>query len=174
MAKTYGNESKRKNMETQRLEVTHALEVNGADVFSEVAALAGVTSSLAEKNALNKIEETFAFGDFTDNADATGEVDFSEAIPVGATFLYAAVTAITGFTGDTTAVATIGDGTDVDRYNTGTLDVFTTIAAGIAAGDPSGVRYHAAAKTPVVTITGGADFTSIVAGSITVELFYLT
>jgi hypothetical protein len=124
---------------------------------------------------LVKLEETVAFDAFTDGGAAVGTYDITVGtIPAGATFLYAAVTAITGFAGDTSAVLTIGDGTDVDRYNTSTANVFATAADGIACGAPSGVLYHAAAKTPKLTITTNADFTSVSAGSVTVELYYLT
>ena len=121
-----------------------------------------------------KVAETAAFGDFTNGGAAVGTFEFSTDIPIGATFLYAAVTAVTGFAGDVSAVLTIGDGSDVDRYNTGTLNVFATAANGVAAGDPSGTRYHTAAKTRTLTITVDADWDSVTAGSVTVELFYLT
>jgi len=44
----------------------------------------------------------------------------------------------------------------------------------MAAGIPSGTRYHDTAATVRLTITTNADFTSVSAGSVTVELFYLT
>jgi len=155
------------------------------DLTDSLGVLPDVTASAAELNQLDysvnggvvvqKFSETVGFAAFTDNLNATGQFDLTAGtIPIGATVLAAAVTAVTGFTGDTTAVMTIGDGTDVDRYNTGTIDVFTTAANGIAAGVASGVKYHDAAATVRLTITGGADFTSISAGSVTVELFYLT
>ena len=125
-----------------------------------------------------KLSETVGVASFTDNTDATGTYEMTVGtIPAGATFLYAAITAVVEFAGDTSAVITIGDGTDVDRYHTGTPDVFTTAAAGVAVGAPSGTLYHAAAKTPTLIVTGASDFTSIVTdgnGSVTVELYYLT
>jgi hypothetical protein len=123
---------------------------------------------------LYKISETAGYAAFTDGGAAVGTYDLANDIPIGATFLYAAVTAVTGFAGDTSAALTIGDGTDVDRYNASTIDVFTTAANGVAAGAPSGVLYHDAAKTPKLTITTAADWGSVTAGSVTVELFYLT
>lgn len=135
----------------------------------------GATGSEILAPEFVKLTETVGYAAFTDNANATGQFDLTAGnIPIGATLIASAVTAITGFTGDTTATMTIGDGTDVDRYNTGTLDVFTTLANGIATGVPSGVQYHDAAKTPRLTVTGGADFTSISAGSVTVEYYYIT
>lgn len=136
-----------------------------------VSAVSGVTTM----GALVKLEETVSYDDFTDGGSTSGTYDITVGtIPAGATFLYAAVTAVTGFAGDTSAVLTIGDGTDVDRYNTSTINVFATAANGVSAGDPSGTRYHTAAATVTLTVTSGADFTSVSAGSLTVELFYLT
>ncbi len=145
-----------------------AAELNQLDATTLTAGIT-VTSSLV------KLTQTVGFAEFTDGLGAAGTFALTVGtIPVGATFLAAAVTAITGFAGDTTAVMTIGDGTDVDRYNAGTIDVFSTAAAGIDAGVPSGLRYHPVAATVTLTVTGGADFTSISAGSVTVELTYLT
>ncbi len=136
-----------------------------------VDAVSGVTTI----GSLVKLEETVAYSAFTDGGATVGTYAITVGtIPAGATFLYSAVTAITGFAGDTSAVLTFGDGTDVDRYNTGTADVFSTAANGISCGAPSGVLYHAAAKTVTLTVTTAADFTSVSAGSVTVELFYLT
>lgn len=123
---------------------------------------------------IRKITQTVLFSQFTDGAAALGTFDLSEPIPVGAIFLHGAITNIVGFAGDTSAVITVGDGTDVDRYNAGTPSVFTSIANGIALGVPSGVLYHAAQKTVKLYVTSAADFTSVSAGSVTVELYYIT
>jgi predicted RecA/RadA family phage recombinase len=144
------------------------------------AASADVTGRVELRGDLDagnivKISETIAYDDFTDGGSTSGTYAMTVGqIPAGAFFLQSLCTALTGFAGDTSAVITIGDGTDVDRYNTGTPDVFTTAANGIALGVPSGVQYHDAAKTVTVTITTAADFTSVSAGSVTLELFYLT
>lgn len=123
---------------------------------------------------LRKFSQTVSYDEFTDGGGASGTFTLTEgSIPAGATVLFSAVTAITGFTGNVSAVITIGDGTDADRYNTGTPSVFTTAANGIAVGVPSGVQYHAAAKDVVLTVTSSSDFTSVSAGSVTVSLYYL-
>ena len=164
----------------------------GKALFGKVAVPAGglevdgtaITSSATELNQLDglsltgslvKLSETVAYDDFTDGGSTVGTYDITAGtIPVGATFLYSAITAVTGFAGDTSAALTLGDGTDVDRYNTSAIDVFTTAANGIAAGDPSGTRYHDTAATVTLTVTTAADFTSVSAGSVTVELYYIT
>lgn len=156
------------------LTASGTLAVTGA-----ITATAGITTpavaGVTTVGPLVKLTETVAFGAFTDGAGTSGTYALTVGtIPVGATVLSAAVTAIVGFTGDTSAVLIIGDGSDTDRYNTGTPSVFTTAAGGITVGAPSGVTYHAAAKTVTLTVTGNADFTSITAGSLTVELYYLT
>ena len=94
-----------------------------------------------------------------------------QTIPAGAWVLRTILQDITGFTGDTTAALIVGDGTDTDRYNTSTLNVFTTAVA-IDGAAPSGTQIHTAAKTPVITITSSADFTNVAAGQVTVKIFY--
>ena len=123
---------------------------------------------------IRKITQTVTRAEFTDGGSTSGTFNLTETIPVGALVIGAALTNIVGFTGDTSAVIIVGDGTDTDRYNTGTPSVFTSIAAGIALGVPSGVTYHAAQKTITLTVTSAADFTNVAAGSVTIELYYLT
>lgn len=142
-------------------------------VFSaiEVNDVNGVTKC----GPIVKLTETVAYSAFTDGGSTSGTYDLTVGtVPAGATVLGAAVTAVTGFTGDTSAVITIGDGTDADRYNTGTPSVFATAANGVSVGAPSGTTYHAAEKTVTLTVTSGSDFTSVAAGSVTVELTYMT
>lgn len=123
---------------------------------------------------LGKITQTIARAGFTDGGAAIGTATLTTKIPVGAVVLSCHLTALTGFAGDTSAVVAIGDGTDADRYMTGTPSVFTTVATGLDLGVPSGARYHAVEKTVTVTVTSGADFTAVSAGSMTIEIVYLS
>jgi hypothetical protein len=123
---------------------------------------------------IRRITATVGFAAFTDGGAAIGTYSLTDVIPVGSLYVGTAVTSVTGFAGDTSAVLTIGDGTDVDRYNTSTINVFATAANGIASGIPSGALYHAAQITPKLTVTTAADFTSVSAGSVTIEMYYLT
>ena len=125
-----------------------------------------------EKARLVSYQQTVAFSEFTDGGGAAGTFNLSAVVPAGAVFLRSIIDQITGFTGDTSAVITIGDGTDVDRYNTGTPSVFTTAAEGVDAGAPSGTLWHTAAKTVVLTVTSAADFTAVAAGSVRITLFW--
>lgn len=126
-----------------------------------------------EKSRLVTYQETVAKSAFTDGGGTSGTFDLSCTIPAGAVFAQTIIDQITGFTGDTSATITVGDGTDVDRYNTGTPSVFTTAAEGVDAGVPSGTKFHSAAKTPKLTVTSNADFTNVAsAGSVRVTLFW--
>ena len=116
-------------------------------------------------------QETIAFDSFTDGWWAAGTLELGTSIPEGAIVVQSMIDAVTGFAWDTSAVLTIWDGTDVDRYNTGTPNVFAT-ADHISAGAVSGTAYHAAAKTPVVTVTSNADFTSVTAWAATITIMY--
>jgi hypothetical protein len=120
---------------------------------------------------LRSARETFELADFTDGGSTTGTVDFADTIPLGAVVLRTLISNVTGFIGDTSATIQVGDGTDVDRYTTGTPSVFTTIAH-LDAGAVSGTAYHAAEKTPKITVTSGSDFSAVTAGELTVEILY--
>lgn len=119
-----------------------------------------------------EIRQTFDFTDFTDGGGAAGTLDLSETLPVGAWVLRAVLRDVTGFTGNTSAVITVGDGTDADRYNTGAPSVYTTANA-IDLGAPSGTQIHTATATVRVTVTGGSDFGAITAGQATISIYYL-
>lgn len=128
-----------------------------------------------DKMRLVSYQQTVTVAEFTDGGSTTGTLDLGITIPAGAVFAQSLVTGLTGFAGDTSATLQIGDGTDVDRYSTGTPSVFATASAGADAGVPSGTKFHSAVKTPKLTVTGNADFTSIVSegnGAMTVTLFW--
>lgn len=146
--------------------VTDAITANGITV--------AVPTGSDDAAFVQFLEETVAYSAFTDGGSTSGTYDLTTGtIPAGAFVLGAYLTALTGFTGDTSAVLTVGDGTDVDRYNTGTPSVFTTSATGLDLGVPSGAEYHAAAATVTLTVTSNADFTSVSAGSLTIRIAYI-
>ena len=121
------------------------------------------------------IEERVKVSQFTDGGGTSGTYQMMMGVPVGAHVLGIMVTDVIGFAGDTSAVLIVGDGSDTDRYNTGTPSVFAS-AAMITAGVPSGVREHATAIRPTLTITSAADFTAVVtnaAGALTIRIAYL-
>lgn len=126
-----------------------------------------------DRMRLVSYQQTITRAEFTDGGSTLGTLALGVTIPAGAVFERCLVTDITGFTGDTSAVITVGDvGGDVDRYNTGTPSVFTTAAAGCDMGAPSGTLWHTAAVVPDVHITSNADFTAVTAGQLTITLFW--
>jgi hypothetical protein len=120
------------------------------------------------------LNQTFAYDDLVDGGGASGTLALDEGMPDGAVVQQTVLHSLTGFTGDTSAVITVGDGTDVDRYNTGTPSVFTTNASGVAMGAPSGTVWHDDAATVTVTITSNGDYSSVSAGQATILICYWT
>jgi hypothetical protein len=124
---------------------------------------------------VEELTETFLASAFTDGGSTAGTKQFSTAVPVGAILLGSKVIVNAGFAGDVSAALTIGDGSDVDRYNTSTIDVFTTAATGVQSGVPSGNKLITTANKPTLTVTSATDFTLVLAGggSITVSIYYI-
>jgi hypothetical protein len=118
------------------------------------------------------ISQTVTYSQFTDGGSTAGTKVLIETIPLGAFYLRTLVCDVTGFTGNVSATITVGDGSDVDRYNTGTPSVFTTDTS-IDMGAPSGTTYHDAAATVTITITSNSDWGLVTAGSLTIKMFYL-
>jgi hypothetical protein len=121
---------------------------------------------------LGILSVTVLYSQFTDGGGASGTYALTDQIPVGAKVIGSKLVNVTGFTGNTSAVITVGDGSDVDRYGTGTPSVFTTATA-IDLGAISGTAIHATAATVTITVTGGSDFTAISAGQLTLQIYYL-
>lgn len=123
-----------------------------------------VLPAMLAKPRLRVVEETLTAASLVDGTAAVGTKTLAATIPAGAVFLRSTVTALVGFAGDVSATITLGDGTDADRYNTGTPDIFTTAAAGVDLGAPSGTAFHSAAKAIVATVTSASDITPVLAG----------
>lgn len=112
--------------------------------------------------------------DFTDNGDATGYIDVDTAdLPAGALPQGWKIAVTEGFTGDTTAVVQVGVAGDLDRFSAVTdQSVLATGTVGSIANTDAADGI-AAAQTIRITVTGGADWGSIAAGKLQLELFYL-
>jgi len=163
-------------MTTTRQMKTERSTGTGREAHEDIDVIFPVAGTSRSIGMVSKLEETSAVADFTDGGAALGTIQMTGSIPAGAVVFGAKITEIVGFAGDTTAVATIGDGTDVDRYNTGTINVFATAAAGVNAGLPSGTTLLTAANQPTIGVTGGSDFTAIVSngnGSMKVTIYYV-
>lgn len=139
-------------------------------IYYEKRANAGRNDDWGALGGAFIIQQRVTRAQFTDGGSAAGTLDLTDKIPVGAFVEQVILRDVTGFTGNTSATITIGDGTDPDRYNTGTPSVFTTAAA-IDVGVPSGTKIHVAEATVRLTVTGDSDFTAITAGAMTVCIY---
>tara|TARA_R100000234_G_scaffold3291_3_gene2746 strand:- start:4728 stop:5189 length:462 start_codon:yes stop_codon:yes gene_type:complete len=133
-----------------------------------------VSGSAAGVNvgSIIKLSKTFSYTEMTDGGGTVGSLLWEESIPVGATVLHCAVVNLVKFGGDSSATIRVGDGTDHDRYMTGTPDVFLNADA-LSLGNVSGVAYHATAKQPNILVTSGSDWGAVDSGSATIELYYM-
>lgn len=118
-----------------------------------------------------RIAQHIDYSEFTDGASTTGTLSLDASIPIGAYVLRSYLVNNTAATGVSALTIQIGDGTDVDRYSTGTPSV-ASAASIISLGAVSGTAVHTAAKTPIVTLTEDDDFTDITAWSTTVVIEY--
>ena len=130
-------------------------------------------SSKVDVGAVVSLSMTVQGNAFTDGGGASGTFTLAESIPAGATVLKCVCTSVSAFSGDTTAIVKVGDGTDPDRYTTGSPSVFASSAAGVSLGGVSGQAYHSEAKQPVITITGGSDWGSVADGKFAMKLYYV-
>ena len=110
------------------------------------------------------------FSQITDGGSTAGTYQVQFELPVGFFVDRTQLVNVTGFAGDTSAAITVGDGSDVDRYNTGTPSVFTTISR-LDLGISSGTKFIATANRPTITVTSGADFTSVSAGGFDIRVY---
>ena len=119
------------------------------------------------------VSQSLEIGDFTDNADDTGYIDFTtDDIPAGSAVIGWKAVVSTGFTGDTTALIEVGVVGDTDAWSSNTAQ---SVLAAATVGSAAKALYAfiAAASTPRVTVTGGADFGAIAAGVMVVTVYYI-
>jgi len=109
-----------------------------------------------------------------DNADATGYIDFDTKLPANAIVVGWKAVVSEGFAGDTTATCQIGVAGDLDKYS-GVVTASVLAAATVGAPGNTDSELAVTEQTVRVTVTGGADFTSIVTadnGAMVVSLYY--
>lgn len=122
---------------------------------------------------LRSVKQTISYDDFTDNEDTTGSLTMTDSLPEGAFVIGTKVTVTTGFTGDTTATMTVGKSDGADEFSDGTsINIYTADVLGDSAEDP--LEFLAADTSVYLKVTGSADFSSISAGEMVVEVFYLS
>jgi hypothetical protein len=152
-----------------RREGSNVTEVE-VDMHSTVVA---PLSPVEADMGIQVLEQSFGFGDMTDNADTTGYIDLDVDLPAQCFVVGVEFDVTAGFTGDTTATAQAGDSSNLDRFTAkNDLNVLAVAKVGSEAPDAAGNAYVAAATTVRVTITGAADFTSITAGAMTARVVY--
>lgn len=128
---------------------------------------------------IRKIAQLVRYGDFTDDGvDAIGDLIMNTQVPAGSFILGCKATVKTGFTGDTTATMKVGtskDGGDISGNST--INVYTAarnlVKAAFISSD-AGLIAVSSAQTVYIGVTGGADFTSISAGLMLVEVYYFS
>jgi hypothetical protein len=160
---------------------THSVQAahstgTGRQVYETLDLAVGDQGQGRSQAVIGVLSETVTVAQFTDGGATVGTYQMAGSLPAGAIVLATKLGPVVGFAGDTTAALTIGDGSDVDRYNTGTPSVFATAAVGVECGIPSGTKLLTAANRPTLTITSTADFTSVVTnglGVLTVSIYYI-
>lgn len=138
------------------------------------ASLGARTDDWAE--VVGCISQTVKVSEFTDGGSTVGTFDLTPTIPAGAWVHRVVFVNVTGFAGDTTATIQVGDGTTVNRYSASSAPSVFATAVAIDGGAPNGTQVHTTAATVRLTITSGADFTSVVSngsGQLTIRIYYL-
>jgi hypothetical protein len=130
-----------------------------------------VSGAITGGSYISRITQTVAFGDFTDNTDPTGYIDLTTKLPAGSLVVGWRAVVTTGFTGDTTAVVQVGKAGSLAAYSTVTSGSVLA-AATVGSASVLATSFEGAETTVRVTVTGGADFTSISAGEMTITVFY--
>jgi len=129
---------------------------------------------------IRKVAQWVTYDDFTDGGSTDGTLALTNTIPAGSFIIGSKVRVVTGFTGDTTCVLDIGDGSDADLFSFTTHNIYTAAdnlveaADGAAAGTERGIVAVGSTTTITLTATGASDWTLVTAGKMLVEIFYLS
>jgi len=145
---------------------------DGEIVDADVNASAAIAHTKLGLPAVRTLSESVAFGSFTDGGGTSGYIDLGSNIPAQCIVLGWKANVTTGFTGDTTAVVMVGKSGDTDCFSADTAQSALGVAK-VGSNALAAASYTAAATTPRVTVTGGADFTSISAGVMVVTIYYM-
>jgi hypothetical protein len=122
---------------------------------------------------LRKISQWITYDDFTDSAGTTGTLTMTDQLPAGCFFLGTKVTVTTGFTGDTSCTLKAGKTSGEDEFTDGTtVNIYTTADVGEEGEAP--LEFLASDTSVYLVATGAADWTSVSAGEMLVELFYFS
>ncbi len=127
---------------------------------------------------VSKVAQVVVPGDFVDGGGADGTLNLKVPIPAGSFVFGSKVTVSAGFTGDTTAVLSIGTAGDANEYSGNTthnvLAAATNLVKTAFIGSDAGMVAEGSEIDVKLTLTGGADFGAIAAGKMLVEVFYFS
>ena len=130
---------------------------------------------------IRKVAQWVSYGDFTDGGSTDGTLNLTDTIPAGSFVLGTKVKVTTGFTGDTTCVLDIGNSSDADAYSYTTHNIYTAADNLVEGADSSsggttgtGLAPIASATTVKLTATGASDWGNVSAGTMLVEVYYLS
>lgn len=126
---------------------------------------------------IRKVSQIVNFSDLVDVA-ATGSITLNKAIPAGSFVIGSKVTVKNGFIGDVSAVLKLGNAGDDNAYSqASTHNVFAAarnlVKSAIISADV-GVVPNATDTDILAVVTTNADFTSVTAGKMLIEVFYLS
>jgi len=131
--------------------------------------------------AFRKVGQWVKPADFTDGASTAGTLALRKTIPAGSFVVGSKVTVRKAWSGDTSCVMDVGDGSDADIFSYTTHNLFEAAANLVEAADAgnagteSGLVPISSETTITLTVTSGSDFGAIVAtGRAYVEVFYLS
>ena len=149
---------------------------DGEIVAADLDAAAAVASTQLAFPCIRTLSQVIAVAEFSDvTTDAVGTLDLSTQIPAESIVIGWKFVGTGAFAGDTTATMQVGDSSNADAFSSVTNgSVFTAVTIG--AECKTGVAFALTATTVRVTVTGGADFTSIVSdgnGAGTITLYYM-
>jgi hypothetical protein len=119
---------------------------------------------------IGKITQDILYSDFTDGGSTAGTLTMTPVLPEGAFVIGTKVTIRTAFTGTVTLKA--GKSSGEDEFTDGTtVSIGTADVVGESAEDP--LEYLAADTTVYLYAAHSSDWTSVVAGDMTVEIFFV-
>lgn len=133
---------------------------DGEIVDADVNASAAIANTKLGLPAVRTVTQALTVSEFTDNTNATGYVDLSTQIPAQSIVIGWKINVTSGFAGDTTAIASVGVAGNLDAFSADTAQSVLAIAK-VGSNALAAESYTTAATTVRLTVTGGADFTTI-------------
>lgn len=124
---------------------------------------------------IRSVKQTIKYGEFTDSG-VTGTITLNKAIPAYAMVIGTKITTHTAFTGGTnsTATITVGATAGEDDWTAGGSAGSVYTAGTLMCLSETVLEVQTSAADVIARITVSADWTTIAAGELTIEVFYLS